>query len=191
MEKSIGNQIVQIGIELIRKKGYNHVGLQEILATAKVPKGSFYYYFKSKEDFGIKVIEQYSKNSLKILLTYVEDTSKPSKERMISFFTDMRGVYKEKGFSEGCLLGNCSLELSDLNENFAGVISKELNQWQLVFEECIAEGQKDKSILNQTNAQVLGGFVLNSWEGALLRMKADKTIKALDDFIEIIHQLLS
>ena len=56
--------ILEIGTDLILKNGYNNVGLNKILQAANIPKGSFYYYFNSKEDFGVQVIEYYSKNSL-------------------------------------------------------------------------------------------------------------------------------
>jgi len=54
------NRILQIGAEIIHRKGYNHTGIQEILNAAQVPKGSFYNYFKSKEDFGLHVIDYFS-----------------------------------------------------------------------------------------------------------------------------------
>lgn len=54
------DRILKVGIDILSKKGYNNVGLKEILALANVPKGSFYHYFKSKEDFGIQVISKYS-----------------------------------------------------------------------------------------------------------------------------------
>ena len=40
--------ILDTGYQLIAAKGFTGVGLAEILKTAKTPKGSFYYYFKSK-----------------------------------------------------------------------------------------------------------------------------------------------
>ena len=40
-------------------KGFNHTGIQEILDAADVPKGSFYNYFKNKEDFGLQVIDYF------------------------------------------------------------------------------------------------------------------------------------
>ena len=60
--------ILEIGADLILKNGYNNVGLNKILETANIPKGSFYYYFKSKEDFGIQVIKYYSENSAWLIL---------------------------------------------------------------------------------------------------------------------------
>ena len=134
MDKNTIDNILELGTDLILKNGYHKVGLNKILQTANIPKGSFYYYFKSKEDFGLQVVKYYSTNSLKFLSQYLTDEAKDPKERIITFFQDMQNMYTAKEFKEGCLLGNCSLELSDLSESFSALISAELKKWQTSFE---------------------------------------------------------
>src|SRR5438132_4961652 len=58
--------LVDAGLHLMLEKGYHHMGIQDVLQAAGVPKGSFYYYFPSKEAFGLAVIAQFA------------DTSQPS-----------------------------------------------------------------------------------------------------------------
>ncbi len=50
--------IIDVARSLMTNKGYTAVGLAEVLSTAGVPKGSFYYYFKSKEEFGQALLEE-------------------------------------------------------------------------------------------------------------------------------------
>ena len=45
-------RLVRTGVAILTEKGFSAVGIEEILASAGVPKGSFYYYFGSKEEFG-------------------------------------------------------------------------------------------------------------------------------------------
>lgn len=184
-------RILKIGGELIIQKGFNNVGLNEILRTVNIPKGSFYYYFKSKEDFGLQVIKNYGEESLKLLRSYLEDESKTPKERFMTFFRDIRLVYIQKDFTEGCLLGNCSLELSDLKSSYAHGVATELDKWEALFEACIKEGQEDGSIGNNNDAQKLAAYLLNNWEGAILRMKSQKNEKPLSLFIEFTEELLT
>ena len=103
----------------------------------------------------------------------------------------MRNIYQQKSYSEGCLLGNCSLELGDVKKSYAKEVSKELDKWQSLFEQCILEGQKDGSIKNAAPANKLAAYLLNNWEGALLRMKTDKTTESINIFIEFSNELLS
>jgi len=182
------DNILEIGTDLILKNGYNNVGLNKILETANIPKGSFYYYFKSKEDFGIQVIKFYSDNSLNFLNSYLSDSSKNPKERIISFFEDMQNLYVTKQFKEGCLLGNCSLELSDMSEAFSNSVANELNKWQDCFETCIQEGQ-DQGFINQDESpKDMSDFILTTWEGSLLRMKSSKNVDSIDVFIKFLKK---
>jgi TetR/AcrR family transcriptional regulator, transcriptional repressor for nem operon len=184
------DNILEIGTDLILKNGYNNVGLNRILQEANIPKGSFYYYFKSKEDFGLQVIRYYSKNSLEFLNSYLSDTGKNPKERIISFFADMQNIYKSKDYKEGCLLGNCSLELSDLSESFSYSVANELNKWQVSFEKCIQEGQKSGAIKTDESAEDMSDFILTTWEGSLLRMKSSKNTNSISIFIKYLEQYI-
>ena len=183
-------QIIEKGIELFSKKGYGNVGLNEILTAANIPKGSFYYYFKSKEDFGLQVIDTYSKNTLVYLKKNLLNKKKSSKERLLAFFIEMAKIYRNNGYTEGCLLGNSSLELGDISIQFAAKTAEELNKWQEVFEQCIKEGQADGSIKSGFDTAKLSNFILNSWEGTLVRMKSDKSDIAFKSFVSIITELL-
>lgn len=183
MKKETVEHILEVGTDLILKNGYNSLGINKILQEANIPKGSFYYYFKSKEDFGLQVIEHYSQNSLKFLKSYLTEETKNPKQRIISFFEEMKEIYITKNFKEGCLLGNCSLELSDLSESFSISVANELNKWQQVFEKCIQEGQDNGVIKTLESAKVISDLILTMWEGALLRMKSSKNTDPIDTFL--------
>ena len=51
--------ILATGETLIRNRGFTAAGLTELLSVANVPKGSFYHYFKSKEDYGVALLIRY------------------------------------------------------------------------------------------------------------------------------------
>ena len=182
--------IIEIGSRLIAQKGYSNVGLNEILKTANVPKGSFYYYFKSKEDFGLQVIDAYSKKFIGILFEVVINDNGSAKERLINFYEERITYFKEIGFNEGCLLGNCSLELSDNFPAFAQQIAMLLNKNQDLLEQLVVQGVLDGSITYSLSPAKIAAFILNYWEGALLRMKTNKDISPLKLFIENIEGIL-
>lgn len=184
------DRILSVGIDLFSKKGYHNVGLKEILKKAEVPKGSFYYYFESKEDFGVQVINTYSSQGLVKFQRALEDETMSPKNRIIGFYTNMREHYLQKECKEGCLMGNSSNELSDLSESFSYAIAHGFNLWQSTLEKCIAEGQDAGEITENFESRMLASFVLNSWEGALLRMKSEKTVEPLKDFIAGLNIVL-
>tara|TARA_R110002050_G_scaffold202806_1_gene338030 strand:- start:28224 stop:28796 length:573 start_codon:yes stop_codon:yes gene_type:complete len=185
------DRILTVGIDLFSKKGYHNVGLKEILAKAEVPKGSFYYYFDSKEDFGIQVINKHSSIGLFDYKTVLEDKSLSPKNRIIQLHIDKIDYFKNKACTEGCLMGNASNELSDVNESFRNVIAQEFNLWQNALETCIIEAQEAGEINKDIASKMLASFILNSWEGALLRMKCEKSIDPLQDFVSGLKIILS
>jgi TetR/AcrR family transcriptional repressor of nem operon len=190
MKKEIVESILEIGTDLILKNGYHNVGLNKVLKEANIPKGSFYYYFKSKEDFGLQIIKFYSEKSLVVLRSYLEDPTKNHKQRIISFFKDMRDVYTDKEYKEGCLLGNCSTELSDFSESFSISVANELSVWEKCFENCIQEGQIEGSIKMSESPKILSDLILTMWEGALLRMKSAKNVESIETFILYLEKYI-
>lgn len=184
------DRILSIGIDLFSKKGYHNVGLKEILDKAEVPKGSFYYYFNSKEDFGVQVINKHSSIGLLDYNSFLEDKSLSPKNRIIQFHISKIDYFKQKECTEGCLMGNSSTELSDVNENFRNIIALEFNLWQNALEKCIIEGQEAGEINKDIASNMLASFILNSWEGALLRMKCEKTTEPLQSFVSGLKMIL-
>jgi len=87
-------------------------------------------------------------------------------------------------------MGNSSNELSDLAESFSNIIAHGFNLWQNTLEKCIIEAQDAGEIAVDLESKMLASFVLNSWEGALLRMKSEKTVEPLKDFIDGLNILL-
>ncbi|MBW1898902.1 MAG: TetR/AcrR family transcriptional regulator, partial [Deltaproteobacteria bacterium] len=82
MKENIKQKILAAGASIIHRKGYNHTGIQEILQTVGVPKGSFYFYFKNKEDFGLQVIDYFVSFFGAQAAPVLNDNSIPPLERM-------------------------------------------------------------------------------------------------------------
>ncbi len=190
MKKETVHHILEVGTQLMLEKGYHSLGINEVLDTARIPKGSFYYYFKNKEDFGAKVIEHYAQRALQFLKQYLEDDSKAPKDRIIALFEDMKPIYKEKEYKEGCLLGNCSLELSDRSETFSRVVASGLDSWQSAMEQCIAEGQQNGSIKSTESPAAMADFILSAWEGSLIRIKSSKEPSSYNNFVHFLKKYI-
>ena len=111
-------RLLQIGAKYVHLKGYNHTGLQEVLKEANVPKGSFYFYFKSKEEFGLAIIDVFIDFFEKSIGYSLSDKSLSGLERIKAFIITTIGILNDNDFVGGCPIGNLSLEMGDLNENF-------------------------------------------------------------------------
>ena len=85
-------KILQQGAELVYRQGFNNTGIQEILESAGVPKGSFYFYFKSKEQFGLELIDYYMEFFRVMIGTHLRKSDSPPLERLRAFFAALEQV---------------------------------------------------------------------------------------------------
>jgi TetR/AcrR family transcriptional repressor of nem operon len=98
METTTREKIIASGAQAIIGKSYNAVGLNEILTAARVPKGSFYHFFKSKEDFGVAVVEYFADKSAEHLRTMLRDPSHSSLARLRHWFESARDNLAQNAF---------------------------------------------------------------------------------------------
>jgi TetR/AcrR family transcriptional repressor of nem operon len=180
------NKILEAGSRIIHQKGFNNTGIQEILTKAGVPKGSFYFYFKSKEDFGLALIDEFDSlvgGHLASILAM--DTLSPL-ERLKSFFSFFRNFFQKQNCTRGCPIGNLSQELSDVNENIRKRLDESFISMSSLIETCLYEAREKKEFQNDIPIPEIAAYVINSWEGALLRMKVSRDISPLLVFERIL-----
>jgi TetR/AcrR family transcriptional repressor of nem operon len=182
----VRENLIEAGLKLIHADGYSASGIQSIVEQADVPKGSFYTYFASKEAFGSEVIDAYSDRGLARLRTFLCNTEVTPVARLKAYFDDRIAAFRKSNFARGCLLGNFSAEAADHSAMIRQQLAKHFKSWSAVFELCISDGQKIGEISPEFSAAALADFLLNSWEGALLRMRADKNDAALREFQKIV-----
>jgi TetR/AcrR family transcriptional repressor of nem operon len=169
-------------LELFHEVGFNGSSVQDIVDRAGVPKGSFYNYFKAKELLALEVLETYSKGSNREVLT---DKTLAPMERLRRHFESMASRYQHFGYRKGCLIGNVAAETSEEMPMIREAILKSLSKWTELIAAAIREGQGDKSISTNLPADALARFLINSWEGAVIRMKIVGSREPLDDFFAV------
>jgi TetR/AcrR family transcriptional repressor of nem operon len=178
--------LIEVGAKAIMEKGYHAVGLQEILAEARVPKGSFYYYFKSKEDFCIAIIAHYIQRYAERHLYILLDHNIPAKERLLTFFSREREYFLEEQCQQSCLLAKLTMEMSRLSQPIRSELERGIDGWVLVVASCLKEGVESGEFELFQSPEVMAEFVYASWIGAITRMQVSQSIKPLDIFIEYL-----
>jgi len=166
--------IIREGARLIHRKGYNATGLSDILTAARVPKGSFYFYFKNKEDFGLAVIDHYAEAIVAMGSSYLGDINRPPMQRLAAFMDGFTDVFAKMDFTCGCPIGNLMQEMSDLNEAFRERVGRVYALMVEAIAQCLAEAKEQGDIPEDLDAAQTAQFILNSWEGAIMHMKLVK-----------------
>jgi TetR/AcrR family transcriptional repressor of nem operon len=181
--KSTREHLLDVGVELMHQNGYNATGLTDLLKAADVPKGSFYHHFGSKEDFAAVALERYGMREREHAAAILNDATVPPLKRLRRYFSDLARIYGQKGAIPGCIMGRFSLEIAEVSPLLRKQISATFDHWQhtiaMVIQQAVAEGELPAG----TDAESLAGFLLNSWEGALLRSQAEKSDAPLEVFL--------
>lgn len=173
------NEILNIGLKVVWEKGFNGVSVKEIVNEADILIGSFYNYFKSKEEFVLNLLDWYWIGWEKILQCSLQNKTLNSKERFCKLFDDSLERYAAKKYKQGCFAGMLAHELSDTNEKFAIKTEILFKQATSYYVEAIEQGKKEGLIDKNRDSQELAEFIFNAFEGALLRMKSAKEKRPL------------
>jgi len=183
--------IINAGLEIMFLHGYNSTGIKEITDAVDIPKGSFYNHFKNKEEFGVEVLQHYCSNAIFFYKEYLVESNLSPLARIKAFYEYMINYFKvEKKCTEGCLMGNFSQELADVNERFRALLDDAFADCEQIISSCIKDAQKLGEINTSLEAEKLGHFILNSWHGALIRMKSSASIAPLEEFKTTVFTLL-
>jgi TetR/AcrR family transcriptional repressor of nem operon len=175
-------KLLTAGAKLVHENGFNNTGVQEILKAAGVPKGSFYFYFSNKEEFGLDLLDFFMDFIGERLDKHLKDPSEASLESLRAFFREMGEVFKLKGYKCGCPIGNLTQEMADLSEAFRLKLDRYMNDMKSGIASCLTAAQAKGELDASLGPEELADFILNSWEGAVLRMKAARSAEPLELF---------
>lgn len=190
-KKHCKEYILEKGKSLFRTQGYNKTGINEILKASEIPKGSFYNFFKSKEDFGLQVLTHYSEEMIAFIESMlVKDKSKPPLERLKYFYQTVMTANKEEQCLKGCLLVNMTTEMGGISQNFAKAAKDHYQKWIHLIAACIAEGQEKGEINRNYEANELAAYIHNNFSGALVMMKSKRDTSSLNLFYKMTFQFL-
>ena len=184
-------KIIEKGLAIIHSKGYNGTGLQEIVEAAGIPRGSFYYYFQSKKHFAIEVMNYYYEIKYKEAERILSDQSNSLFQRMEELFSYwIKEDYSRNKFEKGCLIGNFAIEGGDVARIFGSVVEKDFRSIERLLTNCLTEDKEANELKLSVDVEKLAEFIWNSWEGAILRMKATKSGRPLSTFQKILLETL-
>jgi TetR/AcrR family transcriptional repressor of nem operon len=178
---NVREQIVDAGLKTLLEKGYNACGVRDITDAAGVPTGSFYNHFASKEALGAEIVERYARESPR--RKALKDKTLPPLERLRRHFATMNQMYADLGYGRGCLLGNFSAELADQSPLIRERLAALSASWTEEIADAVRDAQADGSISSTTNPADLAAFLLDAYEGALLRARVEKSGAPLERFV--------
>lgn len=192
MKKQAANvrqHIIDVARTLITHKGYSAVGLAEIVKAAGIPKGSFYYYFQSKEEFAEALLEHYFSNYL-VLVDEQLRGSEPAKERLLRYFSFWKVTQGADLPESKCLVVKLGAEVCDQYDSMRSVLAIGTREIVDRISACILQGQQDGSLAGDEDAKDLGEELYQLWLGASLMAKIHDPDTSFDKALNATKRLL-
>ena len=103
-------RIIEAADELFYKRGYNQTSFSDIADITGIPRGNFYYYFKTKDDILAAVVEARVKHYQEALVN-CDSASNSPRERLFAFIDNMANS-EDTIVDSGCPIGSLCTELA-------------------------------------------------------------------------------
>lgn len=183
--------ILEKGENILRRQGYHNTGINQILKECNIPKGSFYNFFTSKEEFGQEVLKYYSNNNYELVKGLLENSDSSPLQRLKNLYVGLTEFNKSESYKCGCLANNLVVEMAGLNENFRKSLNAEYDKVLGLIIDCISEGQKQQEIRTDYLAQELAEYVHGHFVGILSRLKTTQTDEPFQLFYRMTFDYLT
>jgi len=188
MSSNTKAKILSAGARIIHLKGHHNTGIQELVTAAGIPKGSFYFYFKSKEEFGLELLDYYTNSICAMVDEPLKDNTISPLSKLRRFFDWSFTSLEGNDFKGGCPIGNLSQEMADINENFREKLKDAFDAIKKGIAIHLKEAQESKEISDSLDVPELTDFIVSSFQGALLQMKVTRSTAPRKAFEQMIFE---
>lgn len=185
----IRNRLLDVGLAAFARRGYHGTGLKEIVDTAQIPKGSFYNYFKSKEDFCVAIIERHSADFWQKWHDGINEHDDPM-QTIKNCFDRMLTDYCDCTLNTCYVVAHLVTEICEDNSDFSGFMMKIFQEWSDNLAQLIRKAQQAGAVRTDVDAAQLATTFWDAWHGAMLRVKVEKPTLPLKQLVTLTFDVL-
>lgn len=182
--------LIETGIEQLSLNGYHGTGIKQILDIVKVPKGSFYNYFSSKEAFVAEILREYSQQVLTLLDDYVEGSNDSPLDKIKTIYSFMLNKFSSQNCQQGCLIGSIAAEIGNQSELCQTAMLESVDLWKIRVNQLIQDAQTAGQVRDDLSAEQITSVFWAAWEGSLLKMKMEGSIDSAEEVLYLMFDHL-
>ncbi|WP_437611947.1 TetR/AcrR family transcriptional regulator [Erwinia sp. V71] len=182
--------LLATGEELCVHRGFTGMGLSELLAVAQVPKGSFYHYFRSKEAFGVAMLERYFAHYHHQVRTFLEQDEQHPRQRLLEYYRLAYERFCQDGAFAACLSVKLSAEVCDLSEPMRVALDQGSQAIIAALAATLRRAEQQGEVRLSASAEITADTLYMLWLGASLQCKIRRDSAALRYAYDAIERLL-
>lgn len=174
-------RIVMTARRLFHEQGYAATGMAEILKAAKANSGSLYYYFKSKEELLLAVLDWYLENLMPEVMDPALGATSDPIERIFAVLAGYHEMLEQTACTLGCPIGNLALELGDSRPLVREKIALNFSNWCAVIRRCLDDAAD--RLPPGVDRERLSRFVLTVLEGGIMQARGHRDVRPYDEAV--------
>jgi TetR/AcrR family transcriptional repressor of nem operon len=184
--------ILAKGAQVMTRRGYHGTGVQEIVQAAGIPKGSFYHYFASKEDFALQALEFTYQPRLQRYAEALDNPALSPRARILGYYRELLQHFSQQERLEyHCFIGSLSFEMNELLPAIGQQVEAILQESALILQRCLEQAQAAGELPAEEDCANLAAFIANAWQGVLTRLKVGSQTRPVEEFVKRLEQLLA
>jgi len=186
-KKQIKKQkLLDQGVQMLMNQGYHGTGIKEILDIVKIPKGSFYSYFASKEAFAAEAVTHYIEPFIQRLNAHLNTPNVGGLNALKNYYAELIIEVEQTDYKGGCLLGNLMGEVGDTSELCRQALMDAVARYSDLQQLALERAQDEGTVRKDRSAKSMADLLASSWQGALLRMKVEQSIQPLQECCDVL-----
>ncbi len=174
---------------IMMTKGYAGTSVDEVCAKAKVTKGNFFYYFKTKENLGQELVECFGSNMKDGFCCAADGGGKDPLERIYACLDFMAEQAAKPDF-HGCLIGTFSQEAEAIGPRLRLLCGKSFEQGAEFFRQAFEKAMKKYPPKTPVDPKALADFFLSGVQGSFILMKAKEDPKVVRSNLKLMRAYL-
>jgi AcrR family transcriptional regulator len=178
MKQATRDRLVEVARTLFWEHGYTATGIAQILKGADAGSGSLYYFFPTKEDLLLAVLEWFRQNLGPAVVEPVFARVSDPIERIFGILDGYRQGLLATEFRRGCPIGNLALELAESHPAARELLAVNFTGWRKAIERCLADA--DGRLPDSVDREQLALFVLTTMEGAVMLARTYRSVAPYD-----------
>lgn len=181
-------KLLETANDLIWKSSYGSVSVDDICSACGVKKGSFYYYFPSKADLAVTVMEE-SYQSFESEMSDIFSSDVPPATRFedlaVFVYEKQKNAYDKYGRVCGCPFASLGSEMAGSEEIIQKkadeIFSRQKNIFIPTLQEMVDTGQ----LAPETNLSTKTSEILTSIMGQVMMARIQNNLTTLENDVKL------
>jgi AcrR family transcriptional regulator len=178
MKSETRERLVETARRLFHEHGYTATGIAQILEAANARSGSLYYFFPTKEDLLLAVLQKYEELLWPMVIQPVFERVADPVERVFGILDGYRRQLLATKYQSGCPIGNLALELTNSIPAARALLAANFSGWRKAIEQCL--GDASGRLPACVDREQLALFVLTTMQGAVMLARTYHSIEPYD-----------